>query len=66
MSDPSLLVTNPTRSDAGAGPEQTCCPDTEPGRDLDWPPSARVTAEVVRVLGDRGAVGFGDGIEVDM
>ncbi|OJF15532.1 phytoene desaturase family protein [Couchioplanes caeruleus] len=73
MSDPSLLVTNPSRTDPGVAP---------PGRQsyyvlapvphLDSAPLAwrkgldrRYADELLRVLEQRGYVGFRDGVEVE-
>jgi phytoene desaturase len=71
MSDPSLLVTNPSRTDPSAAPEgkQTYyvlapTPNLDAGP-IDWPSfSGRYAASLVRTLEERGYVGFGDGIEV--
>ncbi len=72
MSDPSLLVTNPSHSDPSAAPDgrQTYyvlapTPNLEAGP-MDWRGGLgeRYAAELVRTLEKRGYVGFGDGIEV--
>jgi phytoene desaturase len=73
MSDPSLLVTNPSRTDPGAAPagRQTyyvLAPtpnlDVAP---LDWKGGLgrRYADELAAVLEQRGYVGFRDGIEVE-
>jgi phytoene desaturase len=72
MSDPSLLVTNPSRTDPSVAPEgkQTYyvlapTPNLDAGR-IDWPSfSDRYAASLVRTLEERGYVGFGDAIEVE-
>jgi phytoene desaturase len=72
MSDPSLLVTNPSRSDPSVAPDgrhtyYVLAPvpnlDKAP---LDWRGdlTRRYTDELVGVLEQRGYVGFGAGIEV--
>jgi phytoene desaturase len=71
MSDPSLLVTNPTRSDPGLAPKGRQVyyalfptPNTEAG--LDWERlGPRYRDVMVRTLEERGYVGFGDAIEVE-
>ena len=71
MSDPSLLVTNPTRSDPALAPEGRQVyyvlfptPNTEAG--LDWERlGPRYRDVMVRTLEERGYVGFGDAIEVE-
>ena len=71
MSDPSLLVTNPTRSDpslAPAGREiyYVLFPAPNLDADIDWTSEApRYRDEMVRVLEARGWAAFGDGIEVE-
>jgi phytoene desaturase len=70
MSDPSLLVTNPTRTDPGLAP---------PGREVyyvlapapnlqagpDWPRTGEAYADdLLRVLADRGYPGLGEAPEV--
>ncbi len=72
MSDPSLLVTNPTHTDPAAAPagRQTyyvLAPTPNLDRaPLDWRGDfgKRYADELVGVLEQRGYVGFGDGIEV--
>ncbi|HET9519359.1 MAG TPA: phytoene desaturase family protein [Actinoplanes sp.] len=72
MSDPSLLVTNPSRSDPTVAPagKQTYyvlapTPNLDRGP-LDWRGGLdrRYAAQLVGVLEERGYHGFGDGIEV--
>jgi phytoene desaturase len=71
MSDPSLLVTNPTRSDPSLAPDgreiyYVLFPTPNLDADIDWRREApRYRDEVVRVLEERGYVGFGDAIEVE-
>jgi phytoene desaturase len=71
MRDPSLLVTNPTRTDpslAPAGKESyyVLVPTPNLAAPLDWDALApRYRDEVVATLERRGYVGFGDGIEVE-
>jgi phytoene desaturase len=72
MSDPSLLVTNPTRSDPGLAPTDrevyyvlAPVPNLRAGR-LDWhgPLRQRYADDLVATLEDRGYAGFGSGVEV--
>jgi phytoene desaturase len=72
MSDPSLLVTNPTRTDPAAAPAGrhtyyvlAPVPNLETGP-MNWRGelASRYTSALVRTLEKRGYVGFGDGIEV--
>jgi phytoene desaturase len=71
MSDPSLLVTNPTASDPSLAPDgkqiyYVLFPTPNLDAGIDWPAIApRYRAEVLRVLEERGYVGFTDGIEVE-
>ncbi|GAA0218884.1 phytoene desaturase family protein [Cryptosporangium japonicum] len=71
MSDPSLLVCNPTRSDPTLAPDgrQTyyvLAPTPHTGAPIDWSVvGPRYRDEIVSVLEQRGYVGFGDGIEVE-
>ncbi|MEU8244095.1 phytoene desaturase family protein [Actinoplanes missouriensis] len=72
MSDPSLLVTNPTHTDPAYAPEgkQTYyvlapAPNLEAGP-MDWRGGLdkRYADEILRVLEQRGYIGFRDGVEV--
>lgn len=72
MSDPSLLVTNPTRTDPRLAPagRQTYyvlapAPNLAAGA-LPWSSGLgqRYADELIRVLEERGYGGFGDGVEV--
>jgi phytoene desaturase len=76
MSDPSILVTNPTRSDPALAPPGrqiyyvlAPTPNLTPPRDglpVDWTAHAPHYREhVVRTLEARGYTGFGDAIEVE-
>ena len=71
MTDPSILVTNPTYSDPSLAPEGSqvyyvLFPTPNLDADLDWRQvGPRYRDEVVRTLEDRGYVGFGDAIEVE-
>jgi phytoene desaturase len=71
MSDPSILVTNPTRSDpalAPAGKEIYYVLFPTPNLDspIDWERTApRYRQEVLRTLEERGYIGFEDAIEVE-
>lgn len=75
MSDPSLLITNPTFSDPALAPEGkqsfyvlAPCPNLETAR-IDWSRiGPRYRDEIVRVLTERGFDvdgRFGDGIEIE-
>jgi len=70
MSDPSLLVTNPSRSDPDLAPPgkeiyYVLFPTPNLDADIDWKTMGpRYTEEVVRTLESRGYVGFGDAMEV--
>jgi phytoene desaturase len=70
MSDPSLLVTNPSRSDPDLAPPgkeiyYVLFPTPNLDADIDWNVMGpRYTEEVVRTLESRGYVGFGDAMEV--
>jgi phytoene desaturase len=72
MSDPSFLLSNPTRTDPTLAPDgrQTYyalfpCPNTQTGRDLDWATMGpRYRDEIVMTLERRGLPGFGASIEV--
>lgn len=71
MSDPSLLVTNPTHSDPGLAPDgrevyYVLFPTPNLDAPIDWRVErSRYRDEVVRTLEERGYVGFGDAIEVE-
>jgi phytoene desaturase len=71
MSDPSVLVCNPTCSDPSLAPagRQTyyvLAPTPHSGANLDWSViGPRYRDEIVAVLEARGYVSFGDGIEVE-
>lgn len=71
MSDPSILVTNPTRSDpslAPAGKEIYYVLFPTPNLDspIDWERTKpRYRQEVLRTLEERGYIGFTDAIEVE-
>jgi putative flippase GtrA len=71
MSDPSVLVTNPTHSDPSLAPDgkqiyYVLFPTPNLDAPIDWKTvGPRYRDEVVRVLEQRGYVGFGDAIEVE-
>ncbi len=71
MTDPSLLVTNPTHSDPSLAPDgreiyYVLFPTPNLDADIDWSRATdRYRDEVVRVLEERGYRGFGDAIEVE-
>ncbi|MDP9398552.1 MAG: phytoene desaturase family protein [Actinomycetota bacterium] len=71
MSDPSLLVTNPTHSDAALAPPgreiyYVLFPTPNLDADIDWTVQGpRYRDEMVRVLEERGWDAFGEGIEVE-
>jgi phytoene desaturase len=71
MSDPSVLVTNPTRTDPSLSPDgreiyYVLFPTPNLDADIDWTVEApRYRDSVVRTLEERGYVGFGDAIEVE-
>ena len=71
MSDPSILVTNPTASDpslAPAGKEIYYVLFPTPNLDapIDWTTTGeRYRDEIVQTLEQRGYIGFGDAIEVE-
>ena len=71
MSDPSFLVSNPTRSDASLAPEgresyYVFFPTPNTTADIDWTVErARYRDEVLATLERRGYVGFTDAIEVE-
>ncbi|MGD9955759.1 MAG: phytoene desaturase family protein [Candidatus Nanopelagicales bacterium] len=71
MSDPSILVTNPTYSDPGLAPDgkqiyYVLFPTPNLDAPIDWRVEGpRYRDEVVRTLEERGYIGFGDAIEVE-
>ena len=71
MSDPSILVTNPTRTDPDLAPAgkqiyYVLFPTPNLDAPIDWRVEGpRYRDEVVRVLSERGYLGFEDGIEVE-
>jgi phytoene desaturase len=71
MSDPSILVTNPTRTDPGLAPDgrniyYVLFPTPNLDAPIDWAVERdRYRDHVVEVLESRGYVGFGDAIEVE-
>jgi phytoene desaturase len=71
MSDPSLLVTNPTHSDPSLAPPgkhsyYVLFPTPNLDAPIDWRTEGpRYRDEVVRVLESRGYVGFDDAVEVE-
>lgn len=71
MSDPSLLVTNPSHSDPDLAPPgkeiyYVLFPTPNLDADIDWRTvGPRYRDEVVRTLEERGYIGFGDAIEVE-
>lgn len=71
MSDPSLLVTNPTHSDPELAPPgkqiyYVLFPTPNLDSPIDWNLTKdRYRDEVIRTLEERGYVGFGDAIEVE-
>jgi phytoene desaturase len=71
MSDPSLLVTNPTRSDPALAPAgrqiyYVLFPTPNLDAGLDWERlGPRYRDVMVRTLEERGYVGFGDAVEVE-
>ena len=71
MSDPSILVTNPTHSDPSLAPDgkeiyYVLFPTPNLDADIDWHTTGpRYRDEVVRTLEERGYIGFGDAIEVE-
>ena len=71
MSDPSILVTNPSRSDPSLAPDgkhiyYVLFPTPNLDADIDWRTEGpRYRDEVVRTLEQRGYIGFGDAIEVE-
>ncbi len=71
MTDPSILVTNPTYSDPSLAPDgkqiyYVLFPTPNLDADIDWRVEGpRYRDEVVRTLEERGYVGFGDSIELE-
>jgi phytoene desaturase len=71
MSDPSILVTNPTYSDPELAPDgkqifYVLFPTPNLDADIDWRVTGpRYRDEVVKTLEERGYIGFGDAIEVE-
>jgi len=71
MSDPSLLVTNPSHSDPSLAPDgkqiyYVLFPTPNLDSPIDWNVTKdRYRDEVIRTLEERGYVGFGDAIEVE-
>lgn len=71
MTDPSLLVTNPTHSDPSLAPNgkeiyYVLFPTPNLDADIDWASEGpRYRDEMVRVLEERGYKGFGDSIEFE-
>jgi phytoene desaturase len=71
MSDPSILVTNPSRSDPSLAPDgkelyYVLFPTPNLDAPIDWrTEGSRYRDEAVRTLEERGYVGFGDAIEVE-
>ena len=71
MSDPSILVTNPSRTDPGLAPDgkhiyYVLFPTPNLDADIDWTKqSGPYRDEIVKTLEERGYVGFGDSIELE-
>ena len=71
MSDPSILVTNPSASDPSLAPDgkqvyYVLFPTPNLDAPIDWHTEGpRYRDEVVRTLEQRGYIGFGDAIEVE-
>ena len=71
MSDPSLLVTNPTHSDPSLAPDgkqiyYVLFPTPNMDAPIDWrTETSRYRDEVIATLEQRGYVGFGDAMEVE-
>ncbi len=71
MSDPSFLVTNPSRSDPSLAPPEresyyVLFPTPNLDSSIDWKSEApRYREHVLRTLESRGYVGFGEAIEVE-
>jgi phytoene desaturase len=71
MSDPSILVTNPTHSDPSLAPEgkqiyYVLFPTPNLDADIDWAAEGpRYRDEVAATLEERGYIGFGDSVELE-
>ncbi|HYN75808.1 MAG TPA: phytoene desaturase family protein [Candidatus Limnocylindria bacterium] len=71
MSDPSVLVTNPTHGDPSLAPDgkqiyYVLLPTPNLDAGIDWHTEGpRYRDETVRILEERGYVGFGDSLEVE-
>ena len=71
MSDPSILVTNPSRTDPGLAPDgkhiyYVLFPTPNLDADIDWTKQSEpYRHEIVKTLEERGYVGFGDSIELE-
>jgi phytoene desaturase len=71
MSDPSILVTNPSHSDPALAPDgkqvyYVLLPTPNMDAGIDWRTEGpRYRDEAVRLLESRGYIGFGDSIEVE-
>jgi len=71
MTDPSILVTNPTYSDPALAPQgkqiyYVLFPTPNLDADIDWRVTGpRYRDEVVRTLEQRGYIGFGESIELE-
>ncbi len=73
MSDPSLLISNPTATDPSLAPDGRHTyyalfptPNTVSGRHIDWAEQGpRYRDHMVETLENRGLSGFGDAIEVE-
>jgi phytoene desaturase len=70
MADPSLLVTNPTRTDQGLAPPggevyYVLAPVPNMQAGLDWPRTGQAYADdLLRILADRGYPGLGEAVRV--
>ena len=70
MADPSLLVTNPTRTDPGLAPPggevyYVLAPAPNMQAGLDWPRIGQAYADdLLRILADRGYPGLGEAVRV--
>ncbi|MEI6364681.1 MAG: phytoene desaturase family protein [Actinomycetes bacterium] len=71
MTDPSILVTNPSRTDPGLAPDgkhiyYVLFPTPNLDADIDWTKQSEpYRDEIVKTLEERGYVGFGDSIELE-